>query len=199
VVRHPGTVEGRRRTAAVAGLAAAALVAGGGCSTSEAVTTEDGGYASGDGSVVVLAEAERDEPLELAGTTLQGEAVDIADWRGSAVVLNTWYAACGPCGEEAPELAAAAERTAPDGVQFLGVNTRDGAAQGIAFEEQLGIPYPSIQERDGDALLSLRGTLSPASTPTTLVLDEQGRLAARVSGPVDEATLRGLLDEVGPA
>lgn len=34
------------------------------------------------------------------------------------------------------------------------------------------------------------------ATPTTLVVDRQGRLAARASGQVDAATLRGLVDDV---
>lgn len=190
---------GDGRRASVVGLVVAAALAAGGCSTSQAAfTAEDGGYAAGDGSVVLLAEAERGDPVELAGTTLQGEQVDVADWRGAPVVLNTWFAACGPCREEAPELAAVAQ-AAPEGVRFLGINVQDSAAQGIAFEEQFGVSYPSLMDRDGEGLLALRGTLNPTATPTTLVLDDEGRVAARVSGPVEEATLRGLVDEVSTA
>jgi hypothetical protein len=35
-----------------------------------------------------------------------------------------------------------------------------------------------------------------AATPTTLVLDRRGRIAARVSGPVTTATVVGLVTDV---
>ena len=83
----------------------------------------------------------RDAPA-VVGTTLEGETVDVTQWRGAPVVLNTWFAACGPCRVEAPDLAAVAEETAADGVRFLGINTRDGAAQALAFEEEFGVEIP---------------------------------------------------------
>ncbi|WP_148058003.1 TlpA family protein disulfide reductase [Pseudokineococcus lusitanus] len=183
----------RRRAAGTA----AAIVLLSGCATSmTGFTAEEGGYAAGDDSVVLLPEIERTEPVELSGTTLQGQLVDITDWRGAPVVLNSWWAGCGPCREEAPALAAVAERTSDDGVRFLDINIRDGAAQGLAFEEQFGIGYPSLEASDGAALLPLRGVLSPTATPTTLVLDAEGRVAGRISGPTDESTLRGLVDQI---
>lgn len=158
----------------------------------------DQGYVAGDGSLVQLAPDERGEPVELSGTTLEGEPVDVGDWRGAPVVLNTWYAACGPCREEAPDLVEVSAETAEDGVRFLGINTRDGAAQGLAFEEEFGVEYPSLLDRDGQGVLALRGELPPAATPTTLVLDARGRVAARFLGPVDPSTLRTVVaDAVG--
>ncbi|WP_298991047.1 TlpA disulfide reductase family protein [uncultured Pseudokineococcus sp.] len=189
----------RAGRAARGALAAAALVGAAGlagCTTSDAQpSVVDQGYVAGDGSLVQLAPDERGEPVELAGTTLQGEAVDVADWRGAPVVLNTWYAACGPCRLEAPDLAEVSEDTADEGVRFLGINTRDGEAQGVAFEEEFGITYPSLLDRDGEGVLALRGQLPPSATPTTLVLDPQGRVAARFLGPVDPSTLRTVIDD----
>ncbi|WP_298801307.1 TlpA disulfide reductase family protein [uncultured Pseudokineococcus sp.] len=189
----------RAGRAARGALAAAALVGAAGlagCTTSDArPSVVDQGYVAGDGSLVQLPPDERGEPVELAGTTLQGEAVDVADWRGAPVVLNTWYAACGPCRLEAPDLAEVSEDTADEGVRFLGINTRDGEAQGVAFEEEFGITYPSLLDRDGEGVLALRGQLPPSATPTTLVLDPQGRVAARFLGPVDPSTLRTVIDD----
>ena len=45
-------------------------------------------------------------------------------------------------------------------------------------------------------MLALR-TYSPQATPTTLVLDPEGRVAARVSGIVSTSTLTGMLDDAG--
>lgn len=85
---------------------------------------------------------------------------------------------------------------------FLGINVRDNPASAQAFERAFEIPYPSIHPDDaGSAILAFNGALTAAAVPSTVVLDEQGRVAARVIGPVDASTLRGLvldtLDEGG--
>src|SRR5690625_7266041 len=78
------------------------------------------GYVSGDGTVTVWAEGERNDPVELAGQPFGEEDLDLAVWQGSAVVLNFWYAACPPGRAEAPDLREVAEVTAEWGVGFLG-------------------------------------------------------------------------------
>lgn len=188
---------GRRPASA---LLAALLL--GGCTASDALSEQARAgdaknYVAGDGSVTQLAPGERGEPVRLSGATVDGGTVDVADWRGDVVVLNVWYAACAPCRAEAPDLVETAEAYAGDGVRFLGINTRDDAAAALAFERTYGIEYPSVLDaRDGSALLALRGEVPPQAVPTTLVLDAEGRVAARALGRVDGSTLRGMLDDV---
>ncbi|MEJ5869353.1 TlpA disulfide reductase family protein [Pseudokineococcus sp. 5B2Z-1] len=180
----------------VAVWAVAAAVGASGCATSASpggTQQVDQGYVAGDGSLVQLAAEDRADPVEMSGQTLTGEQVDITDWRGDVVVLNTWFAACGPCRKEAPDLAVISAETAPDRVRFLGINTRDGAAQAIAFEEQYGVPYPSLLDRDGLSVQALHGALPPSATPTTLVLDRQGRVTARFLGQIDPSLLRAVI------
>lgn len=183
-------------------LAAAAVLGLTGCTASDALSEQARAgdaknYVSGDGTVTTVASTDRSEPVELSGTTADGATVDLADWRGDVVVLNVWYAACAPCRAEAPDLAEAATAYAGEGVRFLGINTRDDAAGALAFERTYGIPYPSVLDASsGAALLALRGDVPPQAVPTTLVLDGEGRVAARVLGRVEGSTLRGLLDDV---
>ncbi len=66
--------------------------------------------------------------------------------------------------------------------------------RGAAFMKRAGITYPSLSDAGGVLLLRLQGKAS--TTPTTLVLDREGRIAARVAGPVDPSTLTGLVDDV---
>jgi thiol-disulfide isomerase/thioredoxin len=184
---------------AAAALVAAALALAG-CSAQDALAEQSRagdakGFVAGDGSVTVLAPQDRGEPVELAGEST-GEPVDVAGWRGDVVVVNVWYAACAPCVKEAPDLAAAAEAFAEEGVRFVGVNTRDGAQTAQAFERRHGIGYPSVLDAgSGAALLALRGQVPPQAVPTTLVLDRQGRVSARVLGVAEPSTLRALVED----
>lgn len=82
-----------------------------------------------------------------------------------------------------PDLVAASEELKD--VEFLGINIRDHDVQRARlFNEQFEVPYPSIFSPDGQALLAFSGTLSPRTIPSTVVLDEQGRIAATVIGPI---------------
>lgn len=64
----------------------------------------------------------------------------------------------------------------------------------MAFIRANRVPYPSLADDGGHRVLSLNGK-APA-TPTTLVLDRDHRIAARVLGPLTAATLVGLVEDV---
>ncbi len=157
---------------------------------------DDKGYISGNGAVAEVAAADRGDPVAVSGTTTTGEELALADLRGEVVVLNLWYAACGPCRVEAPDLAEIAQASEADGVRFVGINTRDDAAGAQAFERTFDIPYPTIVDDQGAAVLALRGQLVPNAVPTTLVVDREGRVAARISGRADASVLRELIETV---
>ena len=81
------------------------------------------------------------------------------------------------------------------GVEFLGLNTRDGLAAAKAFNDRFKTSYPSIRDKDGQLTLVF-GNLGPAATPSTIILDSQGRVAARILGPTTESELRVVLTAV---
>jgi hypothetical protein len=58
------------------------------------------------------------------------------------------------------------------------------------------VTWPSIADTDGSAIATLQSVVPVQAVPTTVVLDQQGRVAARVLGQVDASTLNGLVDDV---
>lgn len=190
--------------ARVGGAALAAVVAlaltgcdDGGTSINDQMRQGDQkGYVAGDGTIEQLAPEQRTTTITLSGTTLEEEAWSSAEHAGEVVVVNVWGSWCGPCVEETPDLEEVATqlREADEPVQFIGVNTRDTVANALAFQKVQGVSYPSLQDDGGRTRAQLQGLA--VATPTTMVLDQEGRLAARVSGPVDASTLRGLVEDV---
>lgn len=176
--------------------AVVAVQLGGFLSAGQDAAAEGPSVAAGNRTVTEYAPEDRGEPVTLSGTGLTGEAIDIAAWRGDVVVINVWGSWCAPCREEAPILAATSAAYADQGVRFVGINVRDNSAAAIAFEESYGISYPSIDDSNGKALLSLAEHLPGAGVPVTLLLDRDGRPAARVLGAVQESTLTALVDTV---
>lgn len=195
--RSTAPAPGRRGRLLVA-LALVALLAGctSGSDTNADTDVAGQGYESGDGSTKSWPVQDRDDPVEMTGEDFTGAPVDIADWRGDVVVLNTWYAACPPCREEAPDLVALATDYADRGVHLLGINSTDDAGAAQAFERTFAVPYPSIADPDGQAIAALQAKVPVQAVPTTVVLDRQGRVAARILGRADPSILRGLVDDV---
>ena len=147
-------------------------------------------YISGDGTLTVIAPEDRTDPIAFESETDAGEPVSSADFEGEVVVINFWYAACPPCRVEAPDLEALHQSFDGEGASFLGVNVRDQAATAAGFEKEFGISYPSvIDANDGNMLLAFAGTVAPNAVPTTIVLDKQGRVAARFLGLIEEPSI----------
>ena len=136
----------------------------------------------------------RAQAPNLSGETLTGSHLSLRQFRGQVVVLNAWGSWCAPCRAEAPDLRRVATETRAQGAQFIGIDTRDNAPAARAFVAKYRIPYPSLID-DGSLLLALRDTVPAQAIPATIVLDREGRVAARVVGRVRYSTLRGLVDD----
>lgn len=154
------------------------------------------GYVSSDGAYVEIPLDQRDAPIVFAGVDEQGNDVSSDDFAGKVSVINLWYASCPPCRSEAPDLKALSEKYTD--VPFLGVNISDSADVAIAFNKKFEIPYPSIMDANTASVqLAFAGIVAPNAVPTTLVLDAEGRVAARISGLLrDPSILASMIDTV---
>lgn len=132
---------------------------------------------------------------ELSGLSLDGSQLSTGQFAGQILVLNVWGSWCVPCREEAPDLAEVSAEGASSGVQFIGVDTRDNVDAALAFQRRFGISYPSFDD-DSDVLLELAGVVPVNAVPSTIVVDVDGDIAARVIGRVDAATLRGIIGDL---
>ncbi|WP_159501712.1 TlpA disulfide reductase family protein [Microbacterium sp. 18062] len=183
---------GRAASVALVGILAAGLAA---C-TNDTLADQyregsNKGYIGADGfQVVEIPESERTDPVVFSGVTDTGETITSEDVAGDVVVVNFWYAACGPCIVEAPRLEEAYQAVADEAVTFLGLNTYDQAATALAFARDNGVSYPSMLAVDDRELKLAFVDATPLSaTPTTLVLDAEGRVAARIVGELSAPSI----------
>jgi thiol-disulfide isomerase/thioredoxin len=179
------------RSLAVLVAACAVLLTG--CSSLQG--TGDKGYISGNGQITLVDPADRGDPIELEGTSLDDESLSLASLRGEVVVVNVWWSACAPCRSEQKKLNDSARN---DQAEFVGINIRDTSADAArSYTRNFGVPYPSLFDPSGTALLAFTGTLSPRTIPSTVVLDRQGRIAASVIGELPSTrTLDDLVSDV---
>jgi thiol-disulfide isomerase/thioredoxin len=147
-------------------------------------------YIEGNGAVTKVSPGSRVKAPAISGQLIDGSF--FATKPGKVVVLNVWASWCSPCRAEAPTLQALSEKY-PD-VQFLGVLTRDNLNAAQVFINRFNITFPSL--RDDAILLEFNDSLIASAIPTTLVIDSEGKIAARIGGEVTYTGLSALIEEV---
>jgi thiol-disulfide isomerase/thioredoxin len=159
--------------------ALAALLLAGCSATKDAVATGgDFQFVAPGGQTTI-----RYDPPESRGTVRgisgdsllhDGATVGLDDYAGKVVIVNIWGSWCGPCREEMPGLQFVQEQT---GAAVLGVDVRDERQAAADFVRDRGVTFDSIFDPPGRVLARLSGY--PRNTvPSTLVLDQQHRVAA---------------------
>lgn len=198
-----GTAYRRNRLSAApaAALAAIAVLVLAGCSSSSATSSGEGqtGFITGKGTGIdTAAPGDRLAAPDISGPSLDGGKAALSDYQGKVVVLNIWGSWCAPCRAEAKGLQEISQKYQDQGVQFLGINTRDtDPANAVAFEKEKGVSYPSIYDPDGTQILKFpKGSLNPQSIPTTIVIDRHGKLAARAMRALSSDDLETMLKPV---
>jgi thiol-disulfide isomerase/thioredoxin len=145
---------------------------------------------------VQVSEFKDRKAVDFSGPTIDGGTFRSSTARGNALVVNFWYAGCGPCRAEAPDLVALERKWAAKGVRFVGVNVRDEAGQAQPFQTTYKVPYPSILDASSGAVqlaFATSGSLKPNAIPTTVVLDKEGRITSSVLGELPD---RSVLDSL---
>ncbi len=191
----------RRRGGAALGAAGAAalalaLTACSGTSDGGAIATNE--QIPGYGEITAVAAAHRGAPINLKGDDLDGKPLSLASYRGKVVVVNVWSSTCAPCRLEAAGFESVFKSDQAKGVQFLGIDTRDlQRPASRAFVSDYGLTYPDFYDPDGSLLLQFpAGSIDPQSTPSTLVLDRQGRIAVRVLDSMSSTELAKVIAPV---
>lgn len=171
---------------ALVGVALSLLLTGCGGGSS----TGSRSYVAGNGTVTFIKAANRQPAPAIEGATLAGGTFRLAAHR--VAVINVWASWCAPCRAEAPALAALS-KTYPE-VSFVGVLTRDSTATANAFVRRFAIPYPTLV--DDSILMGFHNSLVANAIPSTVVIDKNGKVAARISGEITVASLTDLINRV---
>lgn len=119
---------------------------------------------------------------------LDGQTVDLGELRGTPVVLNFWATWCQPCIVEHPVLVEGSRRYAGR-VEFIGVIYQDEPALIRRFLQERGAWGASVIDPDGEVAIAY----GVYGAPETFFIDREGRIAEKITGPVNPRLLDGLL------
>ena len=115
--------------------------------------------------------------------TLEGDAITLSELRGSPVVINFWATWCGPCRQEVPAFSAFAK--AHPEIPVLGLSVDDGPISRVKrIVKEWSIAYPVAVV--GEAL---QAQYDISTLPTTVVIDENGKVTRVHVGVMSESQL----------
>lgn len=122
---------------------------------------------------------------------LEGELIELEDFRGRPVVLNFWATWCQPCIVEHPVLLAGAKRYEGQ-VQFLGVVYQDETSKIRSFVAQRGAWGPSLVDDDGTVAIAY----GVYGAPETFFITAEGTVAQKVTGALAPNRLVDILESL---
>ena len=116
--------------------------------------------------------------------TIEGKIWQLADEKGSLVIINFWATWCAPCRTEVPLLNKLALEKKDTGLKVVGIALDKEIPLVRTFIAEHKITYPILIPEPDSPLTRLE------NTPTTLLIDRSGHLAFKYIGAVPEADLR---------
>jgi len=119
---------------------------------------------------------------------LNEQEYELSDYKGKIVVLNFWGTYCPPCVEEMPLIQNYYEKYADKNVEILAINENDPLVSVKAFVRQYKLTFPVLLDKD-----IVRREYGVLNYPTTIFINENGKIEVIFEGAMDEAFLSSTL------
>jgi cytochrome c biogenesis protein CcmG/thiol:disulfide interchange protein DsbE len=105
--------------------------------------------------------------------------LSLADFKGTAIVLNFWASWCDPCKEEMPLLENNWKQLQAQGknVVFLGIDFQESKTDAANFLKQQDVTYPTVLDASG----SVAASYKIVSLPDTFFISSQGIVVSKVT------------------
>ena len=130
----------------------------------------------------------------VAFTLLDGRTSSMDARRGKVVLVNFWATDCATCIKEMPQLIATHEKYKARGFETLAVSMRyNPPAYVIAFAERRRLPFGVAIDNTGEIA---RRFGEVQVTPTSLLIDQRGRIVERYVGEPDFAALQRRVEQL---
>jgi cytochrome c biogenesis protein CcmG/thiol:disulfide interchange protein DsbE len=123
------------------------------------------------------------------------KTLDSRAYLGKKVLVVRFQASwCAVCVREAPGLERTYRKYKSRGVEFVGIQVQDTAADARRFLKAHGASYPAGL----DPSLKIANRFGLKRAPYTVVISQKGEMVARIHGSADEARLARAIDPLLP-
>lgn len=126
-------------------------------------------------------------------TTIKGERLSSDDLKGKVVLVNFWATDCPGCIREMPALVATHHKYHERGFETIAVAmSYDPPNYVVNFAEKNALPFKVVLDIKADIARAFGGV---TLTPTSFLLDKQGKVVHKILGEPDFAKLHQLIEK----
>lgn len=130
---------------------------------------------------------------EVTFVQLDGERLALQSLRGKVVMVNFWATSCATCIKEMPDMVETYRKYQPEGLDFIAVAMHyDPPSYVVNFTQTRALPFRVALDSDASAAKAFGDV---QLTPTTFVIDKQGRIIKQYVGEPDFPQLHQLLEK----
>ena len=125
-------------------------------------------------------------------SALSGEPFATSDLRGKVVVVNFWATWCPDCIKEMPKLVDTHRKFAGRGYETVAVAvSKDRREDVVRFNAEHALPFRAVFDQSGEVAREFGNV---RITPTTIVIDKNGKILKRYVGEPKWSELHELLE-----
>ncbi len=132
------------------------------------------------------------QATDFALKTLDGDRVQLSDYRGKVVVLDFWATWCPPCRKELPRIQQLYEQNKDKGIVVLAINDETGRKV-KSFLKEHNYNFPVLMDQDG----KVHRLYAANTIPNAVVVDRSGTIVAHLVGLRPEPELQAALAHAG--
>lgn len=136
----------------------------------------------------------RDQAPDATFVLLDGAKTTTADLKGKVTLVNFWATTCVSCVKEMPALVSTYNKYKDQGFETVAVAmSYDPPAWVLNFAQTRQLPFKVALDNTGEIAQSWGDV---KLTPTTYLVDKQGRIVKRFVGEPDFAALHTLIEKL---
>ncbi|MFB5664170.1 thiol-disulfide oxidoreductase ResA [Alteribacillus sp. HJP-4] len=139
--------------------------------------------------------SEGDEAPNFILTNMEGEEVELADYKGQGVFLNFWGTYCPPCEEEMPYMENQHKEFEDRGVEVLAVNVGESDLSVERFVNRHGLNFPVLMDKEKDVL----DRYGVGPLPSTFLINPEGEVENIITGSMTEESIKQYMESIEPA
>ncbi len=116
-------------------------------------------------------------PFAFTATTLKGETVSPAKYKGKVLILDFWATWCGPCVASMPELRGVYTKYHPKGLEVVGISLDEDKSALTSFIKTNKVVWPQVFDGKGWEA-RVPGVYGVRAIPFFLIVGKDGKIAA---------------------
>ncbi|HEY0064800.1 MAG TPA: TlpA disulfide reductase family protein [Telluria sp.] len=145
------------------------------------------------GGYLTLGRAPAPAAPQVTFIDLQGQKIGLDSLRGKVVMVNFWATSCTTCVKEMPQMVDTYNKFKGQGLEFVAVAMKyDPPNYVINFTETRKLPFTVALDSGGDIAKAFNDV---QLTPTTYLIDKNGKIIKRYVGEPDFKALHLLLEK----